>query len=734
MKTKMIDTRHGTFNHPEFSNGNTLPYTGVPFGMNYFSIQNKCNTPWFFDPTLPIFQGVRLTHQPSPWMGDYCPILISPYTGEMKKRSIPAYQTSYDIKKSIFQPNYHSLYLLRYQLYLEVAPTMRGAKINLRNDSRKDLSLMLTFKNKAKVRMDNEKKQLHLVVPHITENHHQVNLYMVFDFSNDEHKDFSVFAYKNGKKISGEDILESQQLFIKFNGYCPNLEISLATSFIDNKQAMCNLSKEVSCKSFSEVVAETTADWDHLLDKIEIETTDKEKEKIFYQCMYRSFLFPQTFYEIDETNHPVYFDIYNQKIKSGKFFTNQGFWDTSKTLLPLFSIIIPEVYQGIMEGIVNHYKNISHLPRWLSPDERGLMPGTHANAVIADAAVKGLLTKQQKQLLLEAMVKEAEQESNSPYFGRRGVNATAKYGYVTAEEEGGVNQTVDNAYSDFCIRQVAINLGDMDLAKKFEEHAFNYRNLFDDTTGFLRGKDKNGKFVEPFAADDWSFEYVEASPWINSLGVFHNIDDFNQLFNGKQNFKDHLINLANADPTYSLSKDNEEYNEISEMALSGFGQIAIGNQPGFHVPYLYSYVGAPEYTQLLVKEICDHLFSSEIDGYPGDEDNGSFSAWYIFSTMGFYPVTSGVSEYALGIPQFDKLIISLPNNKKFKIITKNNKPQNNFVKSMELNGKKINRLFIRHQEVTAGGELIVKRSVLPSVKDYEISELPYSLNHDLIKE
>lgn len=391
---------------------------------------------------------------------------------------------------------------------------------------------------------------------------------------------------------------------------------------------------------------------------------------------------------------------------------------------------MPEFYQDVLEGIQNFYEATTHLPKWLSLDERGLMPGTQVSAVIADAAMKGLMDEDQMEVFLEALIKEATVQSEEPQFGRRGILDTKEYGYVTIAEEGSVNQTQDNAYSDFCIRQVANVLGKPDIADHYEKEALNYRHLFDPETGFLRGKDEAGQFIEPFSPEDWSREYVEASPWVNSLAVFHNFADFIDLFGGKKEFEQHLVELVNSESIFELSKDGFEYNEVTELALGGFGQMAISNQPGFHLPYLYAYVGKPEYTQLVVRQLSEQLFSTAIDGYPGDEDNGSMSGWYIFSAMGFYPVTPGSNQYVLGIPQFEEVTLHLPNDKSFTIMTSRRAPQNLFIKKKELNDEVFDRLYLTHEEIVKGGQFEVELSVLPEEQEYTLEQLPYSLNND----
>lgn len=732
MKVTKVDTRHGSLNKPGFSNGNTLPYTGVPFGMNYFVLQNQTGSNWMFDPAYPIFQGIRLTHQPSPWMGDFSSFLMTPVTGVPTGAQIELNQTSYKIDRAIFQPHYFKAELLRYRLEVELAPTTYGAKLKLTNKSKKEPGLLLQTNEAIEYTIDKTTQRLIGKLPQkVNSDKSTLYFYFVLDFGQTKESPVSYLTFdeKEGWTRAREDIT-TNCFFISLSDHLEEVEISLGTSFISEQQALLNLEREVLTESFEEIKKKAADEWEYYLNKIEVSDRDAQKVQDFNSYLYRMFLFPQSFYELDNENQPIHFDVYSNSIKKGKFFTNNGFWDTYKTVYPLYSLIIPEKYKEILEGIRHFYEESGHLPKWLSPDERGLMPGTLVNAVIADAAVKDLLNEEEMRFFLDAMVKEATTPPVEEKFGRSGVQDTLTYGYVTNEKIESVNQTQDNAYSDFCIRQVAKILGEEEIADQYEKVSLNYHNLFDKNSGFMRGKDAEGKCKEPFVSEDWGYDYAEGSAWQNSLAVFHNFQDYIDVFGGKEKFLEHLVRLTNSDPTFEIGNYGMEIHEMSEMATADFGQIAISNQPSFHIPYLFAYAGKPAHTQLLVKQLCEHAFSTDLDGYPGDEDNGSMSGWVIFSMLGFYPVTPGVSQYVLGIPQFDKSEIYLSNGKTFITVVPNQYPQNNFVQQRKLNSETVGNLYLNHETILKGGKLDVKLGLLPSEKDYSHHELPYSLKNE----
>lgn len=726
-RVEWIDTRHGTLNKPSFSNGNTLPYTGVPFGMHYFTLQSQSGSSWYFDPTNPIIQGIRLTHQPSPWMGDYSWILLTPVSGDLPSDNIQTLQSSYKISEAKFNP--HHLYIdsLRYRIRTSIVPSKRGAKIKLVNYGKKYPGVMLSSYDKINIQWDEGSKKLsgHVKQP-LNDGQSSLTLYFVMDFENLEKKQIKLKTVREGKwqQITNGEVTS---LWIECLADEKDILIDTGTSFISYDLAERNLNKEIKQYSFDSLIDKTANEWESYLNRVTIKDRDREKVQAFDQYLYRMFLFPQTYYEYNEDNKAVHYDSYSGKVMKGKFFTNNGFWDTYRTVYPLYSLIAPEKYKEILEGIACFYKESGHLPKWLSPDERGLMPGTLINAVIADAAVKGLLNEEDQKFFLEAMVKEATEIPAQSKFGRSGVHDMMTYGYVTSDEVENVNQTQDNAYSDFCISQVAGLVGEDETAAHYKKEAANYRHLFDKETKFLRGKSAKGEWTEPFVAEDWGFDYTEGSAWQNAHAFYHDNQGFIDLIGGNEAFIDRLVSLANEQPIFEIGNYGVEIHEMSEMATADFGQIAISNQPSFHLPYLYSYAGKPEYTQHVVKQLCIHGFDTGFEGYPGDEDNGSMSGWFIFSSLGFYPVTPGTDQYVLGIPQLDEMTIHLRNGKTFTIKVESNVPQYSFVKYVKLNNEDYSQLYLTHDTIMKGGTMCVALCLLPPNKAYNRKDLPYSL-------
>lgn len=721
-----IDTRQGTNNQHSYSNGNCLPYTAVPFGMNDFVVQTTDQKgSWYFNPHDRVFQGFRLTHQPSPWMGDFSSLLMTPISGEVKNPELFTIQSSYRPEEAIYAPHYSKIKQERYQITSELVPTTYGASVKSQYRYGDKAGFVLTSKGPYSITIDRENNRISgFVINYSGCEDSDFKMYIDLTFSHEIEMEVSG-VYQEGQLVSGREFSgEDLKLLLRFN-QCAVLETKLATSFISAAQAKLNR-RAIAKASFSQLKEQAAERWLNYLNRIEVEDGNQEVVKTFYGAFYRSFLFPQKFYEIDENGQEIHYDTLSKTVKPGKLYTNNGFWDTYKTLYPLYSLIAAEEYQEMLEGFLNSYRNAGYLPKWLSPDERGLMPGTLVDAVIADAAVKGI-GKSLMPEFLEAMIKGATVQSENGHYGRRGTNQYNQIGYVSSEYGESVNHTQDYAYSDFCIAQVATTEGQTELAKEYFERSHNYRHIFDPSVGFMRAKDPEGQFVEDFHPFNWGRDYTEGSAWQNSFATYHDFSDLIQLHGGQAAFLEKLIELCNTYPEFKDLGYGFEIHEMSEMAAVDFGQIAMSNQPSFHLPYLFNYVNQPSYTQSLLKNIKDNLFNTGWDGFPGDEDNGSMAAWYIFSSLGFYPVCPGSGEYTIGIPSFERVTLHLSNGKELEVLAENKANTHHFVRQVRQGERVVNPLAIQHHALMSGETLHFDMCLVPPTPKAE-TRLPYSLS------
>jgi len=671
-----IDTRFGTASKHAFSRGNTLPYTGVPFGMNYFVPQTSDQEgSWFFDPHLPIFQGVRLTHQPSPWIGDYSWLLLTPVTGEISGDTLFHRQSSYNLERAIFNPHYLRTFSERYQIETQLTPTCYGASIQLRQTQGKALSLYLHAADELTVEQV-DKKTLALRQEGETEtNKNPLVMFTALSFS------------KDIESINQE----GQDWRIDLAG--AEAQVQLATSFISKEQALFNLPKQ----NFEETKTNAKESWEDLLGRFDVVETGSVDRTFFDHCLYRLFLFPQTFYEVNEQGENIHMGLASGTIKPGLLYTNNGFWDTFRTSFPLFALIIPEYYHQFLEGFLNSYRDTGYLPKWLAPDERGMMPGTLIDGLIADSACKGMAPELEEEFL-KAMIETATKADPKAVNGRHGLAQYQELGYLSTDYHESVSHTLDYAYSDFCISTCAAKLGQEELAQTYSQYSKNYQNLFDPETGYMRARDVDGNFRPDFSPYSWGRDSAECSAVQASLGVLHDISGLSQLMGGKEAFSNYLLKTCQSLPLFETTGYGYEIHEMSEMATAPFGQLAISNQPSFHIPYLFRYSNYSQYTSLLIKTLRQKAFRSGWDAYPGDEDNGSLSAWYVWSALGLYPTCPGKANYDLGIPLFDHLRVYLAEKEQWlDIRTQQNHEHFYFVKDCRLDGKE--KQSISHQEL-----------------------------------
>ncbi|WP_049551236.1 GH92 family glycosyl hydrolase [Streptococcus pseudopneumoniae] len=686
-----IDTRFGTASKHAFSRGNTLPYTGVPFGMNYFVPQTSDREgAWFFDPHLPIFQGIRLTHQPSPWIGDYSWLLLTPVTGHLGGDCVFHRQSSYDIEKASFQPHYLKIFSLRYQIETQFTPTCYGASIRLEQKQGKTLSLYLHAADELTVEQV-DKRTLALRQEGKTEtNKNSLILFTALKMNT------GILAVSQEGRDWRIDLASS------------HTEIQLATSFISPSQALLNLPQ----KDFDSCKSSAQANWENLLHRFDIIETGETDRTFFDHCLYRLFLFPQTFYEVDESGQAIHKDLATGTVKPGVLFSNNGFWDTFRTTFPLFALVIPEYYRLFLEGFLNSYRDTGFLPKWLAPDERGMMPGTLLDGIIADSACKDM-TPDLEVELLQAMLETASKADPLGINGRHGLAQYQELGYLSTDHHESVSHTLDYAYSDFCIASCAKKLGKIKIAENYKAASQNYRHLFDAETGYMRARDNQGNFRPDFSPYSWGRDYAECSAIQATLGVLHDIPDLIQLMGGKETFSNYLLKTCQDAPLFETTGYGYEIHEMSEMATAPFGQLAISNQPSFHIPYLFRYSNYPDYTALLIKTLRQKAFHPSWQACPGDEDNGSLSAWYIWSALGFYPTCPGKPSYDLGIPLFDHLRIYLAKeNKWLDIHTEQNHSHFNFVKECRLDKDLVST--IQHQDLLKADQLTFTLSWLPS--------------------
>ena len=731
-----VSTLVGTESKIELSTGNTYPAVAMPWGMNFWMPQTgKMGNGWAYVYAADKIRGFKQTHQPSPWINDYGQFSILPITGKAEfdqdKRA-----SWFSHKAEIATPYYYRVYLADYDIVAELAPTERACAMRFtypEND--KSFVVVDAFDKGSYVKILPEKQ---MIVGYTTKNSGGVpdnfKNYFVVKFD-------KPFTYKaavaDGTVGEGntEATCNHAGAIIGFQtkrGEVVNVQV--ASSFISEEQALRNLG-ELKDGCFDRIKAEGRKTWNDVLGKIEIEDQNIDHKRTFYSCLYRSVLFPRSFFEYDAQGKVVHYSPYNGKVLPGYMFTDTGFWDTFRCLFPLLNVMYPSMNTKMQEGLVNAYKESGFLPEWASPGHRGCMVGNNSASIVADAYLKGLRGYDAEELWKAVVHGANNVHPTVSSTGRLGHEYYNTLGYVPYDVKINENvaRTLEYAYDDWCIYKFGKALGKSEKElKPFLARAYNYKNVFDPETKLMRGRNKDGKFQTPFSPLKWGDAFTEGNSWHYTWSVFHDPQGLINLMGGKQNFNQMLDSVFNVPPLFDDSYYGGVIHEIREMQIMNMGNYAHGNQPIQHMIYLYGYSGQPWKTQYWIREVMDKLYTAHPDGYCGDEDNGQTSAWYVFSAMGFYPVCPGSNQYVLGVPYFDKLTLHLENGKSLTVTAKGNSDDTRYVNAMTLNGETYNHNYLTHDAVMNGGNIVFDMSKTPNTQRGTLAEdVPYSLSNEM---
>ena len=731
-----VSTLVGTESKIELSTGNTYPAVAMPWGMNFWMPQTgKMGNGWAYVYSADKIRGFKQTHQPSPWINDYGQFSILPITGkpefDQDKRA-----SWFSHKAEIATPYYYRVYLADYDIVAELAPTERACAMRFTYpESDKSFVVVDAFDKGSYVKILPEKQ---MIVGYTTKNSGGVpdnfKNYFVVKFD-------KPFTYKaavaDGTVGEGntEATCNHAGAIIGFQtkrGEVVNVQV--ASSFISEEQALRNLG-ELKDGCFDRIKAEGRKTWNNVLGKIEIDDQNIDHKRTFYSCLYRSVLFPRSFFEYDAQGKVVHYSPYNGKVLPGYMFTDTGFWDTFRCLFPLLNVMYPSMNTKMQEGLVNAYKESGFLPEWASPGHRGCMVGNNSASIVADAYLKGLRGYDAEELWKAVVHGANNVHPTVSSTGRLGHEYYNTLGYVPYDVKINENvaRTLEYAYDDWCIYKFGKALGKSEKElKPFLARAYNYKNVFDPETKLMRGRNKDGKFQTPFSPLKWGDAFTEGNSWHYSWSVFHDPQGLINLMGGKQNFNQMLDSVFNVPPLFDDSYYGGVIHEIREMQIMNMGNYAHGNQPIQHMIYLYGYSGQPWKTQYWIREVMDKLYTAHPDGYCGDEDNGQTSAWYVFSAMGFYPVCPGSNQYVLGVPYFDKLTLHLENGKSLTVTAKGNSDDTRYVNAMTLNGETYNHNYLTHDAVMNGGNIVFDMSTTPNTQRGTLAEdVPYSLSNEM---
>ena len=730
-----VSTLVGTQSAHELSNGNTYPAIATPWGMNFWTPQTGRNGDgWAYTYDAKKIRGFKQTHQPSPWMNDYGMFSLMPISGKPVFDQ-DARASWFSHKAEVATPYYYKVYLAEHDIVTEIAPTSRAAKFRFTfPESEGSYVVVDAFDRGSYVKIIPEEQK---IIGYTTRNSGGVpknfKNYFVLVFD----KPFTYTAAVKEGAIDTQAVEADSKHAGAIIGFSTKrgeqVNVKVASSFISYEQAELNL-RELGDYTLDEVADVAREEWNNVLGRFEVQDmSDVNRVRTFYSCLYRSVLFPRSFYEYDANGKVVHYSPSNGQVCDGYMFTDTGFWDTFRSLFPLVNLVYPEMAQKMQEGWVNWYKESGFLPEWSSPGHRDCMVGNNSASVVADAYIKGI-RGYDIETLWQAVTHGANAELERTASGRRQWQAYNELGYVPYDKiKESSARSLEYSYDDWTIYQLGKALGKPESEIGiYAKRAMNYKNLFDPEYKLMRGRLSNGEWAPNFNPFKWGDAFTEGNSWHYTWSVFHDPQGLIDLMGGNQHFNAMLDTIFALPPIFDESYYRSVIHEIREMQIMNMGNYAHGNQPIQHMIYLYNYSGEPWKAQHWLRETMTRMYNANPDGYCGDEDNGQTSAWYVFTAMGFYPVCPGTDEYVMGAPYFDKMTVHLPKGKKLEINAPGNSDTNRYVQQLKVNGKKYNKNYIKHTDLLKGAKMNYVMSDKPNThRGTEPEAAPYSFSKEL---
>jgi predicted alpha-1,2-mannosidase len=700
--------------------GHTFPGATAPFGMIQLSPDTRltgwdgCSGYHYSDNVV---YGFSHTHLSGTGISDYGDILILPVQGDIKRyeKNKPGSKFSHNKEKA--NAGYYHTFLDDYGIDADLTATKRCGFHRYVFSKTGKAKIFVDLKHRdhvndsgLKIVSDNEIEGYRFSSAW-TNNQ---KLFFVMRFSK---KIKGSEIYKNSKLTTETNIVKADSIKAFFVFDLDNdkeLLVKTGISFVDIEGARKNLNAEIPDWDFDKIKNKTKIHWQKQLEKIQLESKDVDKKTMFYTALYHTMIVPNIFSDIDGRYRGLNDKIYENP--GYNTYTVFSLWDTYRATHPLYTLIEQKRTADFINTFLAHQQQTGRLPVWeLAGNETNCMIGIHSISVIADAIRKNIKGFDYGKAF-ETMKKNMEQDKDE-------LNYYRQYGFIPANRiRESVSKTLEYAFDDWSIAKVADYLGNRADYNKYITRAQFYKNIFDPQTHFMRAR-LNGGFRSPFDPREVDFNYTEANSWQYSFYVPQDITGLIKLHGGAKNFKDKLDLMFNTE-----SKTTGRH----QADITGLiGQYAHGNEPSHHIAYLYNYAAQPWKTQLYVRKIMDEMYHNAPDGLSGNEDCGQMSAWYVFSTLGFYPVAPGSNQYIIGSPVFDKAVINMENKRSFSIITHNNSDKNIFIQSVKLNGKPYNKSYIMHKDITQGGTLEFVMGNKPNKKwASDVDDIPVSKIED----
>jgi predicted alpha-1,2-mannosidase len=689
--------------------GHTYPGATMPFGMVQLSPDTRlegwdgCSGYHYSDSVI---YGFSLTHLSGTGVGDYGDVLLMPTQGKVqfdngyKTGTENGYSSWFKKETEKASPGYYEVKLEEYDIDVRLTATERVG-IHEYTFNKKDTSnIILDLLHRDKlldygINIVNKKEIEGFRVSQAWAQEQHV--YFVIQ-SNKEFEFNELLSEALPKEERENKVARKNKAALRFiNKVGEKIMLKVGISAVSIKGARKNLEAEAPYWDFEKYAEEAKNTWTKALDKIQVKGGSEEKQEVFYTALYHSMIAPNVFSDVDGKYRGT--DLKVHQSEDGPVYTVFSLWDTFRAEHPLFTIIEQQKTNEFIRTFLKQYKDGGQLPIWeLAGNYTGCMIGYHSIPVIVDAYAKGIRDYDEK-LALEAMLHSARMD-------KLGLSSYKTKGYIAAGDESeSVSKTLEYAYDDWCIAQMAKDMGKTNTYFQFIRRAQYYKNIFNDENGFMQSK-MNGGWRSGFDPAEVNFNFTEANSWQYSMFVPQDIGGLIELHGGAVNFEEKLDELF----TTEMELTGRHQSDITGL----IGQYAHGNEPSHHMAYLYNYVGKPYKTQERVHQILNEQYTNQPDGLSGNEDCGQMSAWYVLSAMGFYSVTPGLDYYAIGTPLFDEVTINLENDKKFKVIANNISNENMYIQSASINGGDLNKAVLYHNQIMEGGELIFEMGSKPN--------------------
>ncbi len=669
--------------------GHTYPGASMPFGMMQLSPDTRldgwdgCSGYHYSDEYI---YGFSHTHLSGTGVSDYGDVLLMPTNKVIFNNGAdgkPGYRSKFSHEKEIAEAGYYKVHLDDTNIDAELTVSERSGmhRYNFPKGSKQIIILDLEHRDEvidSKVTINSNKA----ISGYRKSKAWATNQNLFYDihFSQSFQNVTFLDSVHKGEKVKvAFDFGISKGIAI---------EITIGISAVDEKGALNNWQQEIGNKSFQEVYIDAQNIWEKQLEKIIVESNIEDYKTNFYTSMYHAMIAPNKYQDVDGRYRGM--DLKIHETKDFDYYTVFSLWDTYRATHPLYTIIEQERTNDFINTFLAKYDEGGIMPIWdLSANYTGCMIGYHAVPVIADAYLKGIQGYDAEKAL-QAMKHSATRD-------KLGLESYKSLGYIPVEKESeSVSKTLEYAYDDWTIAQMAKTMNKSNDYKTYIERAQNYKNIFDPKSQFMRGRFRNTWFA-PFDPYEVNFNYTEANAWQYSNYVPQDISGYMKLLGGKS------VLEKNLDTLFKAEAETSGRHQVDITGL--IGQYAHGNEPSHHMAYLYNFVGKPHKTQEKIQQILTEQYTNSPDGISGNEDCGQMSAWYIFSSLGFYPVTPGANQYIIGKPLFDKASINLENGKIFTIQANNLNDNNSYIKEASLNGESLNRTYLTHEEIVNGGTL-----------------------------